>query len=357
MKRDRTGGSNLPELKRRRRQDRGGLLIIAGEQRAKEVAEEIRESSVRFHPLAYYDLDGNYGLFGRNGRLTKITVNCEGPVDGMTKLVTKIGANDVFIARPISYDTLVGAMLKLGKDKGKDKVKFMASPDAYEACTGWVGRRNGWVLPAVDLSTGNLPPLHRVVKRYMDIGISLATLLVFAPFLALIAVLIKLTSEGPVFYRQMRCGRHGRPFKIYKFRTMVKNAEGLLKEMIDFDSLKEPVFKFKDDPRVTGLGKIFRKTSVDEIPQLFNVLKGDLSLVGPRPEELALVERYNPYFKERLKIKPGITGLQQVTCRSTTSMSERMRYDLAYIRNRSLWLDVKILFKTVWVVLLQKRAG
>jgi lipopolysaccharide/colanic/teichoic acid biosynthesis glycosyltransferase len=125
---------------------------------------------------------------------------------------------------------------------------------------------------------------------------------------------------------------------------------------MDFDRLKEPVFKLRNDPRVTFFGKLLRKTSMDELPQLFNVVKGDLSLVGPRPEEMALVKRYDPFFRERLKVKPGVTGLQQIACRGSNSLTERMKYDLAYIKAQSLLLDMKILFKTIGVVLLQKRA-
>ena len=137
---------------------------------------------------------------------------------------------------------------------------------------------------------------------------------------------------------------------------MVPDAEKLLTKIIDFNILKEPVFKLKDDPRVTWIGKLLRKTSLDELPQLFNVINGDLSLVGPRPEEIALVERYNSYFRKRLKVKPGITGLQQITCRGSISLKERMKYDLKYIREHSLLLDIKILLKTIGVVFLQKRA-
>ena len=137
---------------------------------------------------------------------------------------------------------------------------------------------------------------------------------------------------------------------------MVADAEKMLSNLIDFNKLEEPVFKLTNDPRATTIGRILRKTSIDEMPQLFNVLKGDLGLVGPRPEEIALVEKYSSFFRERLKVKPGITGLQQVICRGATSLHERMKYDLAYIKKQSLWLDIKILFKTIGVVLLQKRA-
>jgi exopolysaccharide biosynthesis polyprenyl glycosylphosphotransferase len=238
----------------------------------------------------------------------------------------------------------------------RNGIKFLFSPKAYVRCTGRIGRSNGWIMPAVDLNTGNLSPFYRIAKRCMDIAVSTLALLVSLPLFVIIPILIKLTSRGPVFYTQMRCGHNGQPFKIYKFRSMVADAEKILPEIMDFNRLKEPVFKLKDDPRVTLIGKILRKTSIDELPQLFNVLKGDLSLVGPRPEETGLVERYDPFFRERLKVKPGVTGLQQVICRGSNSLTERMKYDLAYIKAQSLLLDMKILLKTFGVVLLQKRA-
>jgi len=331
------------------------VLLVVQDEKVKELTSSITESSrVPLKSLAYYNLDGYYGFFDENGRLKKKVLNPENLADGISKAVRVTCANDVFIAHPISYDTLIDTMLKL---RQQDKVKFMASPEAYEACMGWVGRNASWILPAVDFSTGNVSPFYWIIKRCIDILLSVCAVIFLFPFFVIIPMLIKLTSRGPVFFTQVRCGHNGRPFKIYKFRTMVADAEKLITKIIDFEGLKEPVFKLKNDPRVTPIGKILRKTSIDELPQLFNVIKGDLSLVGPRPEEIALVQRYNSYFKQRLKVKPGITGLQQVNCRGTTKMMERMKYDLAYMRSQSFWLDLKILFKTVSVVLLQKRAA
>lgn len=333
--------------------DRRVLLVADNKDKVKDLAGRVK-LLYRHHlsSLAYYNLDGRYGLFTEDGELIEKPVNCEGLSDGIVKVIGVTNSNEVFIASPISYPTLVDTMLGFNGNR----VKFMFSPAAYEGCTGIVGRNNGWVLPSVDLKTGNISPFDRIAKRCLDIIISLSVLILFLPLFIAISILIKLTSRGPVFFTQMRCGHNGQPFKIYKFRSMVADAEKILTKLMDFDKLKEPVFKLKDDPRVTFIGKILRKTSIDELPQLFNVLKGDLSLVGPRPEEIALVKRYNSFFRERLKVKPGITGLQQVICRGSTNMTERMKYDLTYVKKQSLWLDIKILFKTFGVVLLQKRA-
>ncbi|MGQ9570194.1 MAG: sugar transferase [Thermodesulfovibrionales bacterium] len=331
------------------------LLVAEDKEMAKDIAARVKSlCSNQLTSLAYYNLNGKYGLFTEDGELLVKPIYCNSPSDGIIKVVNETDSNEVFIASPISYSTLVDTMI--GFNGNSKKVRFMFSPHAYEGCTGISGRNNGWVLPSVDIETGNISSFYRISKRCLDIFISLFALIFLSPLFLTIALLIKTTSRGPVFFSQIRCGHHGKPFKIYKFRSMVVNAEEILRKMMDFDKLSEPVFKLKNDPRVTSIGKILRKTSMDEIPQLFNVLKGDLSLVGPRPEEIELVKRYNSFFRERLKVKPGITGLQQVICRGSTNMMERMRYDLEYMKKRSLWFDIKILFKTIGVVLLQKRA-
>jgi len=189
------------------------------------------------------------------------------------------------------------------------------------------------------------------LKRVFDVVVSLGVLVLLAPLLGLVALLVRLGSRGPVLFVQVRAGENGRPFRMYKFRTMVEDAERRLAEVVDVDKLAEPVFKVARDPRVTPAGRWLRRLSIDELPQLVNVLKGDMSLVGPRPEELALVGRYDVWQRRRLKVKPGITGLQQVERRAAPSLAERVRYDIAYIRRRSFLLDLVILLRTFGAVL------
>ena len=159
-----------------------------------------------------------------------------------------------------------------------------------------------------------------------------------------------------MIFRQERVGQHGRVFTMFKFRTMVADAEARLREILDLDALDEPVFKFENDARVTRVGRFLRKSSLDELPQLFNVLRGEMSLVGPRPEERAIVERYNIWQRRRLKVKPGITGLQQVMNRGIPDLAERIKYDIYYIRRQSFLLDLSILLRTIFVVLSGKGA-
>jgi exopolysaccharide biosynthesis polyprenyl glycosylphosphotransferase len=214
-----------------------------------------------------------------------------------------------------------------------------------------------------DLSTVGGVPLMRIdearfhlasraLKRLFDVGVSAALLLLLSPLLLAIGAAIRLGSPGPALFFQTRAGKGGAPFRMWKFRTMVHDAERRLEEVVDVAGLAEPAFKLERDPRVTPLGARLRRFSLDELPQLVNVLKGDMSLVGPRPEEVRLTERYDVWQRRRLKVKPGITGLQQVEARGTLSqLHERVRLDIYYIRKQSLLLDLWILFRTFGVVL------
>jgi len=190
-----------------------------------------------------------------------------------------------------------------------------------------------------------------LVKRAMDIVGSLLFLVSFSWLYALITTLIKLTSRGPVFYRQARVGLHGRHFTLYKFRSMVQDADQRRQELAHLNDLKGPHFKLRHDPRVTGVGRFLRKFSLDEIPQMWNVLKGDMSLVGPRPPLPYEVEKYDPWARRRLSVRPGLTCLWQVGGRHDISYEKWMELDLAYIDNWSLGLDFKILLKTLPAVL------
>lgn len=193
-------------------------------------------------------------------------------------------------------------------------------------------------------------PFYSGVKRLLDIVVSLVVLVPALPVWIIVAIAIKLDSTGPVLYFQDRVGLNGKPFKMMKFRSMIKNADESLKDLVDFSSLTEPVFNIRKDPRVTRIGAILRRTSMDEIPQFINVLKGDMSVIGPRPERTELVEMYDEYQWRRLKSKPGITGYQQVMSRGDPSLAKRIQYDLFYLKHQSLWLDLIITLKTAVVI-------
>ncbi len=196
-----------------------------------------------------------------------------------------------------------------------------------------------------------LSPLERLAKRTLDVIGALIGLIVTLPLVGVLAVLIKLDSPGPVLFRQTRIGENGRPFRILKLRSMVNGAEARLSEVVDVDQLESPAFKIKKDPRVTRIGRFLRCTSLDELPQFWNVLVGDMSLVGPRPEEACIVQKYNDWHRKRLAVKPGMTGPMQVNGRGDLSLDERVRLELDYIQNYTLWRDVVLLIKTipVWI--------
>lgn len=209
--------------------------------------------------------------------------------------------------------------------------------------------------PESDLLSGPFQPsikgLNAFVKRTLDVLGALIGIPVCTPLMMVTAVLIKLDSRGPILFTQERVGETGEVFRIFKFRTMVVNAEELLDHLIDLDALDEPVFKLKNDPRVTRIGRVLRRWSIDELPQLFNVLKGEMSLVGPRPEEVRIVRYYSPWHWRRLMAKPGVTGPVQVSGRGDLSLTERVHLEVDYIRNYSVRRDVKILLKTIPAVI------
>lgn len=192
----------------------------------------------------------------------------------------------------------------------------------------------------------------RIMKRALDIVISILMLVLLAPVFALVALAIKLTSPGPVFFFQERIGLNKRRFSVYKFRTMVPNAEKLMPRLVSRNEVSGPVFKMKNDPRVTSIGRLLRRSSIDELPQLLNVLKGEMSLVGPRPLPVRDYEGFNhDWQRRRFSVKPGITCLWQVNGRSNISFENWMLLDLQYMDEWSLWLDMKILAKTIPAVM------
>lgn len=206
---------------------------------------------------------------------------------------------------------------------------------------------------AIDFSDvlGKESIFYSVTKRLIDIVGSLCGIILLSPLFLIVAILIKLEDpKGKVFFAQERNGRYPKTFKMYKFRSMVHNAEELLKDLMDRNEQTGPVFKINDDPRITKVGKFIRKTSIDELPQLFNVLKGDMSLVGPRPPIPHEVDQYNSYQMQRLAVKPGLTCIWQVSGRNNIGFDEWVEMDIEYIKTRNLWLDIKLIFKTVGVL-------
>jgi exopolysaccharide biosynthesis polyprenyl glycosylphosphotransferase len=206
-------------------------------------------------------------------------------------------------------------------------------------------------LPVLEYDTRDPSRSTMLIKRIFDVVVSAAALVVLAPFFPLVVLAIKLDSRGPVFFTQRRAGKDGVPFRMYKFRTMIPNAEEALPDLVSFEELDEPMFKLRADPRVTRVGRLLRRFSLDELPQLVNVFLGDMSIVGPRPEQVELVERYGPEHRFRLDVKPGMTGPMQVYGRGDLDFTERLAVEFDYVDNLSLARDVRILFQTIPVAL------
>ena len=191
-------------------------------------------------------------------------------------------------------------------------------------------------------------------KRLMDIMLTLLSLPIVLPIAVLVAIAVRLDSPGPIVFRQPRTGRYGHPFGMYKFRTMVQNADELKASLAHLNILPPPDFKIPDDPRITRVGRVLRKTSLDELPQLLNVLRGEMSLVGPRPTSFSK-DTYELWQTERLEVPPGLTGLWQVTARAESTFTERLRLDIEYIDRMSFWFDLRILGMTVLAIV--RRSG
>jgi len=266
-----------------------------------------------------------------------------GRIDDLDRVIRAEFIDEVFITIP-SERELVKRIVDEVRRRGLD-VKVI--PDLYDGL-GWnapihyLGE-----FPVMDLHIGTIPVIGLFFKRVLDVAIASAALVVLSPLLAVLAVAVRRDSQGPVLYRSARVGRKARKFVCYKFRTMVADADAQKEKLRCRNERAGPFFKMEDDPRVTKVGRFLRKYSLDELPQLWNVVRGDMSLVGPRPHPLDDYERYNLEHLRRLDVKPGMTGLWQVTARQDPSFETNLSLDIAYIENWSLWLDGKILLKTL----------
>jgi exopolysaccharide biosynthesis polyprenyl glycosylphosphotransferase len=271
-----------------------------------------------------------------------------GSIDKVASYVKAHDIEEVVVALPQrDYDRFFGLLAELQQLAVRvrivpDYIKTTLLRTVVEEFAG---------VPMITLQQPSLTPFERMVKRGFDLVVGVATLVLISPLLALIAVAIRLDSPGPVIFRQQRVGENGRLFWMYKFRSMIQGAEEQLAQVARVQDDGQVLYKHRDDPRVTRVGKILRRTSLDELPQIFNTLKGEMSLVGPRPELPWLVDRYEPWQWQRFAVPQGITGWWQVNGRSDKPMHLYTDEDLFYIQNYSLLLDIRILWRTIGAVI------
>jgi exopolysaccharide biosynthesis polyprenyl glycosylphosphotransferase len=269
-----------------------------------------------------------------------------GDVRNCLSLARSLFVDEIFISVPADKK-LVISLVEEARAVGID---VRVVPDLYDGLA--------WNAPVEYVGQFPTLPLHRrdfpigafMLKRALDITLSTLALLVVSPIMLAIAIAVKLNSKGPVFYRAQRIGRKGRAFACFKFRTMVQNADKLKADLEHMNERDGILFKIANDPRITSVGRFLRKYSLDELPQFYNVMRGDMSLVGPRPPVASEVEQYDLAHLRRLDVLPGITGLWQVEARQDPSFDSYISLDTAYVENWSLWLDLKILARTVGVV-------
>jgi exopolysaccharide biosynthesis polyprenyl glycosylphosphotransferase len=270
-----------------------------------------------------------------------------GTVDDLQKIALTHFVDELFITLPADRE-LVKQTVVQARELG---LGLKLLPDIYDGF-GWkVPLHMIGGFPVMDLLWQPIPAVGLMIKRFLDLTFSAVALLLTAPLFALLAVLIKCDSPGSVFYASDRVGLKGRRFKCYKFRTMVEDADLQKQKLRDSNERNGPFFKLANDPRITRIGRLLRKTSLDELPQLVNVLRGQMSLVGPRPHPVDDYELYSIEHLRRLDVSPGLTGLWQVTARKDPSFETNMALDLEYIENWSLGLDFKIMLKTIPAVL------
>jgi exopolysaccharide biosynthesis polyprenyl glycosylphosphotransferase len=272
-----------------------------------------------------------------------------GGLDDLEEILRNKIVDEVFVFLPIkSFYSEIEEILHVCENIGVE-VKIPTDLFSLKLAKSTVSEYGA--VSVIDLYTSPIITWQLLIKRLIDITASAVLLILLSPLFAVVSILIKGTFRGPVFFKQQRVGYNGRFFNCLKFRTMVENAEALQKDLLRLNEMEGPVFKIKNDPRVTKVGRVLRKTSIDELPQLINVLKGDMSLVGPRPPIPSEVNEYVLKDRRRLSMRPGMTCLWQVKGRNAIPFEKWMELDREYIDNWSLMLDFKILAKTIPAVL------
>ena len=319
------------------------LLIVGTGRRAREFIRTVK-SHGNWGLNVVGLIDDDHGMFGKEiegnrvlGRLQDI------PFILHRKVIDRV----IFVVPRLWLNRIDDAILACEREG----IPTSISMDLYNLRIARVRQTDFSGFPLLEFETFRAQVWQLFIKRIIDVVLSSILLIVLSPLFLLIGIAIKLSSRGPIFFQQQRCGQNGRSFALHKFRSMVAGAEVKRRELEKMNEMDGPVFKIKRDPRITRIGRLLRKSSLDELPQLFNILKGDMSFVGPRPPLAIEVELYRKWQRRRLSLKPGLTCIWQVSGRNKIGFEKWMEMDMEYIDNWSLWLDFKIMTKTIFVVM------
>ncbi len=267
-----------------------------------------------------------------------------GEIDNLAEVLGQEKVNEVILTLPWQYHRKIMHIMTLCRRK---HIRTRIVPDLFQMRISQMHIEELAGIPMIGIREGGISGLEQLIKRLIDLIMAGMILLLTAPLMGLVAVIIKMESSGPVFFAQERVGKNDQLFTLYKFRSMVDGADDQKEHLQALNEADGPLFKIKNDPRMTRLGRLIRRTSFDELPQLYNVLRGDMSLIGPRPPVPAEVEQYQEWHKRRLEVAPGLTGLAQVSGRSELTFDEMAMLDIYYIENWSPALDTKILLQTI----------
>ena len=321
------------------------ILVIGAGPVGENVKEKILQSGATLTTFFGFLDDATEKISQRDDVLDSI--------DDVRAIVINNKIDHVILALPKSAHTRMDFVIKHLEDV---PVRISIVPDYFHLTVSRMALTDFLGLPMLDLRSPAITEQQRLLKRIFDMIVTTMLLIPVLPIMAIISGLILIFDGVPVLFVQRRIGEGGRVIKIYKFRTMVKDAEKQFKKLINSEQKTDKIYKIASDPRVTPLGKILRRFSLDELPQFFNVLRGTLSLVGPRPELPAIVAKYEPWQRARLAVPQGLTGWWQIQGRSDKPLHLNTELDLYYIEHYSLWLDIRIIIKTIWIILRGKGA-
>jgi len=315
------------------------IVIVGWNKKARDLADKILK-----YPALGYEVVGFIALDRKNVSEKHGELPVLGHLKNLGAVAAEYQIEEVILSLGKIPEKHVFQVIGLCEDLS---LRIKIEPDLYSIVLGQARTQQIYGFPLIEIHPELMPPWEKKIKRLIDVAFSFMAILILSPILLLFALLIKIDSAGPIFFKQKRVGKNGKIFVVYKFRSMIKDAE----------RYTGPIWAGKKDPRITRVGRFIRKVRIDEFPQLFNVLLGDMSIVGPRPERPYFVEKLKreyPYYTRRLKVKPGITGWAQVKGKYDTTIEEvkeKLDYDLYYIDNISLRLDFRIMFYTIYVML------